>query len=134
MGPKEDPRKAELENGRLGLPPNQSLVSASEVAPTTNAADEVALAVKRAKGGVLQMARVTSEVVLLPLLPVAIVAGRRNGVSATSARSLVKRIIDLNQSDDEGPDFIPQSPLMLPARMPSLMLSLWQDVETCLYL
>ena len=78
MGPKEDPRKAELESGRLGLPPNQSLVSASEVAPTTNAADEVALAVKRAKGGVLQMARVTSEVVMLPLLPV---AGRRNGVS-----------------------------------------------------
>ena len=84
MGPKEDPRKAELENGRLGLPPNQSLVSASEVAPTTNAADEVALAVKRAKGGVLQMARVTSEVVMLPLLPV---AGRRNGVSAASART-----------------------------------------------
>ena len=82
MGPKEDPRKAELENGRL--PPNQSLVSASEVAPTTNAADEVALAVKRAKGGVLQMARVTSEVVMLPLLPV---AGRRNGVCAASART-----------------------------------------------
>ena len=76
--------KSELEDRRLGLPPNQPLVSASEVAPTTNAADEVALAVTRAKGGVLQMARVTSEVVMLPLLPV---AGRRNGVSAASART-----------------------------------------------